>query len=89
MSEEKPTVEELLEQRDRLILLKDAIEKRTANVSAQEGLEVVALLKRSALPQCGFDRKHSETLYLLALMPNQVSWHFKLREKIHRLTHHH
>ena len=89
MSEEQPTIEELLEKRDSLLLLKEAIEKRIANISEVEKLEVEALSNRAIQPQCSFDRKYSKMLYLLALMPEQVSWHFKLREKIHRLVHHH
>jgi hypothetical protein len=89
MSDEQPTIEELLEQRDSLQLLKEAIEKRIANISEVEKLEVSALSSRAIHPQCSFDRKHSKMLYLLALMPERVSWHFKLRETIHRLIHHH
>jgi hypothetical protein len=89
MSDEQPTIEELLEKRDSLLLLKEAIEKRIANISEVEKLEVLALSNRATHPQCSFDRKHSKMLYLLALMPDRVSWYFKLREKIHRLAHHH
>jgi hypothetical protein len=85
----KKSLRELIEQRDKVQSLKEAIEKRIANVSKEEQLEVEALSKRAINPQCTFDRKHTEQLYALALFPKQVSWHFKLRERLHRLIHHH
>jgi hypothetical protein len=88
---EKPnkSLRELIEKRDKLRTLKEAIKKRIANISKDERLEVEALSKRAINPQCMFDRKHTDQLYALALSPKQVSWHFKLRERLHRLIHHH
>jgi hypothetical protein len=85
----KKSLRELIEKRDKVQSLKEAIEKRIANVSKEEQLEVEALSKRAINPQCTFDRKHTEQLYALALFPKQVSWYFKLRERLHRLIHHH
>jgi hypothetical protein len=85
----KKSLRELIEKRDRVQSLKEAFEKRIANISKEEQLEVEALSKRALNPQCTFDRKHTEQLYALALFPEQVSWHFKMRERLHRLIHHH
>jgi hypothetical protein len=88
---EKPTesVQELIEKRDNLLRLKEAIERRVANISKEEQLEVDALVKRSFDPKCAFDRKHTTLLYTLALDPEQVGWYWKLRERFHRFVHHH
>jgi hypothetical protein len=58
-------------------------------ISEQEQFEVEILSNRALHPQCDFDRKHRLMLYALALAPDQVSWSFKLRERIHRLLHGH
>jgi hypothetical protein len=84
----RPSVNEVLEP-DSLVWLQVAIEKRIANVSKEEQREIDALIQRALNPQCGFDRKHARLLYALALVPDQVSWHLKLRERIHRLVHRH
>jgi hypothetical protein len=90
MSEEREkSVRELIEQRDNLVALKEAIAKRIANISKEEQMEVDALVKRSFDPQCTFDRKNRHNLYALALAPEHVSWYFKLRERLHRFVHHH
>jgi hypothetical protein len=89
MPKEQPTLNELLDRRESLLSLKETLEKRLANVSEEEKLEITAISERALNPKCSFDRNHSRTLYLLALMPEQVSWQFKLREKIHRIIHHH
>ena len=79
-----------IEQRiEALTRLKEDIEKRLANASDEEKIEVEALSKRALSPQCSFDRKHREQLYALALYPETVNWYFKLRERLHRLVHHH
>lgn len=81
---------EQIEQRiEVLTRLKEDIEKRLANASDEEKIEVEALSKRALNPQCAFDRKHREQLYALALYPETVNWYFKLRERLHRLVHHH
>jgi hypothetical protein len=90
MAEEKTkSLSELTEKRDALLNLREAIEKRITNLRGQERLEVESLSNRALNPQCAFDRKHSSTLYKLALVPNEVSWYFKLREKLHGIIHHH
>ncbi len=90
MPEERTeSVRELVEKRDDLLRLKEAIEKRIANISKEEQLEVEALSKRALDPKCSFDRKHTDLLYTLALSPEHVSWYWKLRERLHRLVHYH
>ena len=83
------TVEELRAKLENLESLKDAIQARLDNASEAVKLEVEALSKRAINPQCSFDRRHREELYALALFPDQASWFFKLRERIHRMVHHH
>jgi hypothetical protein len=85
----RPSINEVLEKPDSLVWLQVAIEKRIANVSKQEQREIDAFILRALKPQCGFDRKHARLLYALALVPDQVSWHLKLRERLHRLVHRH
>lgn len=80
---------DLLERRDTLLRLQDAIKERLSTATEQEKLEIEALSKRAIEPKCGFDRRHRELLYQLALFPNRVSWHFRLRERLHRLIHDH
>jgi hypothetical protein len=80
---------DLLERRDRLLKLQAAMKERLSTATEQEKLEVEALSNRAINPACTFDRKHREQLYELALFPMSVSWVFKLRERIHRLIHHH
>ena len=90
MSEEsEKSVRELIEERDALLRLKEAIAKRIANVSKEEQMELDALVQRSLNPQCTFDRKNKNNLYALALFPEQSGWYFKLRERLHRFVHHH
>jgi hypothetical protein len=89
MSDEQPTLDDIIERRDVLLGLKEAIAIRLAYTSGKEELEVEALSNRAIHPQCEFDRKHRLMIYALALAPDQVSWSFKLREKIHRLLHNH
>jgi hypothetical protein len=90
MSEEHTkSLDELMEDREALLALKEAIEKRVANTSKEEQMEVDSLVRRSFDPQCTFDQKHRAMLYALALTPGQVGWYFKLRERFHRLIHHH
>jgi len=85
----RPSINEVLEKPDSLLWLQVAIEKRIANVSKEEQREIDALILRALKPRCGFDRKHARLLYALALVPDQVSWHLKLRERLHRLVHRH
>jgi hypothetical protein len=85
----RPSINEVLEKPDSLVWLQVAIEKRIANVSKEEQREIDAFILRALKPECGFDRKHARLLYALALVPDQVSWHLKLRERLHRLVHRH
>jgi hypothetical protein len=90
MSEDaNKSARELIEERDDLVALQEAIKKRIANISEEEQMEMDALVKRSLDPQCTFDRRNRRSLYCLALSPEQVGWYFKLREWLHRLIHHH
>ena len=69
---DEPTksVPELLKERESLLRLKEAMEKRLANIhSKEEQREVEALSERALNPQCTFDRQHTEMLYTLALFP--------------------
>jgi hypothetical protein len=66
-----------------------ARERSKAIKSPDEDKEVTMLLNRAVLPECEFDRKHSSMLAALALKPNEVSWYWKLRERVHRIVHHH
>jgi hypothetical protein len=86
---DRKVTEDNKERLDSLLSLKEAIEARIANVSEEERMEVEALSKRAITPECAFDRKYREQLYALALFPGTVSWHFKLRERLHSLIHHH
>jgi len=85
----KKSIEELIQDRDALVALREAIAKRIKNISKEEQMEVDALVNRSFHPQCTFDRKNRHNLYHLALAPEQVGWYFKLRERLHRFIHHH
>jgi hypothetical protein len=72
----------------------DAVEKaareRSKSIrSDAERAEVNMLIDRSFQPKCEFDRKHSTLLATLAIKPDEVSWYWKLRERIHRIVHHH
>jgi hypothetical protein len=81
---------ELLEKIDALEDLKEAISKRMAGIqSKEEELEVNSLIQRAFNLECAFDRKHRVMLLALALAPHEVGWGFKVRERMHRLIHHH
>jgi hypothetical protein len=89
MVEANTNPSELVEKRDALLKLKEAIDNRTAGLSKEEALEVESLSRRALNPECAFDRKYSSMLYRLALAPAEVGWYFKFRERFHRLAHHH
>jgi hypothetical protein len=89
MADETPPLSELVRQRDSLLALQEAMKNRLQNLSREEALEVESLSERAIHPKCSFDRKRSETLYEMALFPDQVPWLFKLRERLHRVLHHH
>ncbi len=89
MADKTYSAQELIEKSQALSTVEDSIKKRMANIkSKEEELEVNALIKRAFNPECAFDRNHTLELTALAIMPHTVSWHFKLRERIHRLTRH-
>jgi hypothetical protein len=79
----------ILEKREVLQALREAINSKLAFCTEQEYLEVEALSNRAFNPHCTFDRKHRLMIYALALAPDQVDWSFKLRERVHRLIHRH
>jgi hypothetical protein len=82
-------LDDILGRSDVLLGLKEAVAIRIAQVSREEEQEVEALANRALDPQCDFDRNHRLMLYALALAPDQVSWTFKVLERIHRLLHNH
>jgi hypothetical protein len=70
--------------------VEDAIRERMKRVKNEaEKKELDVLIKRSFNPECAFDRKYSKELVTLAIAPREVSWSWKLRERIHRVVHHH
>jgi hypothetical protein len=69
LDEPTKTVPELLEERESLLQLKEAMEKRLANIHGKEEQREEALSERALNPQCTFDRQHTEMLYTLALFP--------------------
>jgi hypothetical protein len=85
----EPSVKESVEKPDSLLWLQRAIEKRISNASKEEQREIDTLIQRALEPQCDFDRKYARLLYALALVPDQVSWYLKFRERVHRLIHQH
>jgi hypothetical protein len=89
MSHGRATLTDILEKREVRLGLIEAINLKLAFSSEAEQLEVEALSNRALDHKCGFDRKHRLMIYALALAPDQVSWSFKLRERIHRLLHQH
>jgi hypothetical protein len=90
MPSEPEQLAELVRQRDELQTLKMMMEARLASLKTDaERLEVEALSNRAISPGCSFDRKHRQSLYSLALAPDSVGWWFKLRERVHRMVHHH
>jgi hypothetical protein len=89
MPELQPSINESVARPDFLHWLQDAIEKRISNASKEGQREIDALIQRALEPHCSFDRKHARLLYAIALVPDQVGWHLKLRERIHRLFHRH
>jgi hypothetical protein len=79
------TLNAILEKREVLLGLKEAVNERLAYCSEQEGLRTEALLNRALNPQCSFDRENRLLLYALAIAPDKVGWSFRLRERLHRL----
>jgi hypothetical protein len=67
--------------------LKEAVNEALAYCNEEERSQREALLNRALHPQCDFDRGHRLMLYALALVPEQVSWGFKVREAVHSLFH--
>ncbi len=87
IADQRPTLTEILEKSEILLELKQAINQRLVYCSEEEWLKVETLSNRVLEPACKWDRKHRLMLYALAVAPDQVSWIFKLRERVHRLLH--
>jgi hypothetical protein len=86
----KMTNLEALETIEALAHVEDACRERMKSIKNEaEKKEVSMLIDRSFQPKCEFDRKHSSLLATLAIKPDEVSWYWKLRERIHRVVHHH
>jgi hypothetical protein len=86
----KGTNLESLEASESLRRIKDAVTERMKLVTdPTEKRELDALIARSFSPKCAFDRKHGHILFDLAIDPQRVSLYWKLRERLHRLVHHH
>jgi hypothetical protein len=88
-SDDWPALTEILQKREVLLGLKEAINQSLVYSSEKEQLKVDVLSHRALHPQCSFDRKHRLMIFALALAPDQVSWIFKLRERIHHFHCHH
>ena len=86
MSDDRSMLDEILERREVQLGLAQVINQRLAYSNEEEQLKVEALAKRALHPECSFDRKHRLLIYALALAPDQVSWLFRLRERIHHLV---
>lgn len=81
---------EALRELEALSYIEDAIRERQKTVKNEaEQKELDVLIDRSFQPKCAFDRKHHQLLFALAIDPRQVNWYWKLRERIHRVIHHH
>jgi hypothetical protein len=81
---------EALKELEALSYVEDAIRERMKTVKNEtEQKELDVLIDRSFQPKCAFDRKHHQLLFQLAIDPREVSWYWKLRERIHRVVHHH
>jgi hypothetical protein len=89
MPELQPSINESGGRPDFLCWLQGAIEKRISNAGKEGQREIDTLIHRALEPRCSFDRKHARLLYAIALLPDHVSWYLRLRERMHRLFHHH
>jgi hypothetical protein len=67
--------------------LKETATQRLGYCSEEEQLQGEALLNSALDPRCSFDRENQLMLCALAVCPDQVGWSFKLRERLHRLSH--
>jgi hypothetical protein len=86
MSRVRAALDDALEKSEVLIDLQEAVDRRLAYCNELQQLQIEALSNRALHPQCRFDREHRLMLYALALAPDQVSWTFKLRERLHRVS---
>ena len=89
MTDIQDRFDEIFERREVVLGLKEVANILIAFCSEKEQLEIESLTSRALRPQCRFDRDHRLMLYALAVAPEQVSWTFKVRERIHRLFHKH
>jgi hypothetical protein len=85
MSSNQVTLNHILEKKEVLLSLKEAVKVRLAYSNEDEQMDVESLSNRALYPQCSFDRRHRLMILALALAPDQVTWSFRLREKLHRL----
>ena len=88
MTFERIALNEILEDREIVQGLREAVQRRLAFSDETEHEKVHALTNRAMHPECSFDRKHRLMLCALALAPEEVGWAFKLRERIHRVLYH-
>src|SRR5712672_3132117 len=83
----KGTNLDALENIEALTRIEDVIRERMKTVTSEtEKKELDALVKRSFNPECAFDRKYSNQLAVLAIDPHELTWFWKLRERIHRIV---
>lgn len=80
---------ELMEKIDAFKNIQEAVNERIAAIKTpEEEREVNSLIKRAFNDECAFDKKHKIKLIALAIFPHEVSWKFKLRERVHRFIYH-
>ena len=81
---------EALEAIEALFNIANAIEQRgKAAKNDSERQELNQILQRFSNPKCAFDHKYRKELMGLIVAPEQISWQWKLRERLHRFLHHH
>jgi hypothetical protein len=81
---------ELFKKKLALEHIQETIARRMANLTSEEARrEADSLVRRAFGGGCEFDRKHQVELLTLAIAPHEVSWQFKLRERLHRLIRRH
>ncbi len=77
---------EALEAIEAITHVEEAVRERMKAVKSEaEKKELDSLIARSFPPKCAFDRRYSTKLLTLAIKPDEVSWFWKLRERLHRV----
>jgi hypothetical protein len=80
---------ELVEKMEALERIEETVARRMATfTSEEEKREADSLIKRAFSGKCEFDHAHRAELVALAIAPDEESWQFKVRERIHRFLHH-